>query len=138
MAFMEVNGIRMNVAVEGQGPPLILLHGLGSTIAALSAEIGHFSRYRTVVAYDARGHGGSDRPAHYTMHDHVADLRGVMDALGIERSALLGRSMGSYIGQAAACAMPERFSHLVLVVPRAHAKESTMARLRRELAAELQ
>jgi 3-oxoadipate enol-lactonase len=152
MPLVSVNGIRLNVAIEGEGPPLLLLHGLGSSIAALGGEIAHFRRFRQTIAFDARGHGASDRPARYNMQDHIADVLGLLDALGIGQAkrssstpcgsapckcAALGRSMGSYIAQGAAAAAPERFSHLVLVVPRAHATESSMVRLRRHLAAKL-
>lgn len=138
MPIFDVNGIRLNVAIEGSGPPVILLHGLGSSIASLSAEIAHLRPFRRVIAIDARGHGASARPSSYRMEDHIADLLSVMDRLGIEQCALLGRSMGSYIAQGAACASPERFDRLVLVVPRAYAHESSISRMRRHLASELQ
>jgi 3-oxoadipate enol-lactonase len=137
MPLIEVNGVRLNVAVEGEGSPLVLLHGLGSSIASLSAEIAQFRPRFQIIAIDARGHGGSDRPVTYTIHDHIADVLGVMDALGISACALLGRSMGSYIAQGVASTAPERVGKLVLVVPRAHASESSIARLRRHHAAEL-
>ncbi len=123
MPLIGVNGVRINAVIEGEGPALVLLHGLGSSIASLSAEIAHFRTHFRVVAIDSRGHGGSDRPPHYTIHDHVADVLGVMDAFGIETCALLGRSMGSYVAQGAASAAPARFNKLVLVVPRAQASE---------------
>ncbi len=138
MPLIAVNGTRLNVAIEGAGPPLVLLHGLGSSIASLSAEIEYFSPHRQVIAIDARGHGGSERPARYTIQDHIADVLAIMDTLGDAQCALLGRSMGSYIAQGAAAAAPERVSHLVLVVPRAYASESSMSRLRRHRAGELQ
>ncbi|MGO9545816.1 MAG: alpha/beta fold hydrolase [Rhodomicrobium sp.] len=138
MPLISVNGIRLNAAIEGEGPPLLLLHGLGSSIASLGAEIEHFRPHRRIIAIDARGHGGSDRPARFTIQDHIADVVAVLDALGIAKCALLGRSMGSYIAQGAAAAAPERIGDLVLVVPRAHASESSMIRLRRHYASELQ
>lgn len=139
MAHIEVNGAALNVVTEGNAaaPPVLLLHGLGSSVASLAVEIALLAPSRRVVALDARGHGGSSRPAAYTMADHIADALGVMDALGMTRTAILGRSMGSYVAQGIAIAEPERVSELVLVVPRAHAVESNMARLRRHHAAEL-
>jgi 3-oxoadipate enol-lactonase len=137
MPLVAVNGIRLNIAIEGAGASLILLHGLGSSIVSLSAEIAAFSSWRRVIAIDARGHGGSDKPASYTIQDHIADVLGLMDVLEIERCALLGRSMGSYIAQGVATSAPGRIESLVLVVPRAHAEEASMTRLRRHLAGEL-
>jgi 3-oxoadipate enol-lactonase len=138
MPFMQVNGIRLHVVVEGSGQPLILLHGLGSSIASLSAEIAYFRSRCQVIVYDARGHGASDRPSEYGMQDHIGDLLGLIDALGIGQCALLGRSMGSYIAQGAACSAPDRFSRLVLVAPRASAREASLLKLRRCFATELQ
>jgi 3-oxoadipate enol-lactonase len=138
MPLISVNGVRLNVLIQGEGSPLVLLHGLGSSIASLGAEIAHFRPHRQVIAIDARGHGASDRPASYGMQDHIADVLGIMDALSIESCALLGRSMGSYIAQGIASSAPERFSNLVLVVPRPCASESSMIRLRRHHAAKLE
>lgn len=137
MALVHVNGIRLNVEITGAGPPLVLLHGLTSSIASLRGEIGHFRKVRRVIAIDARGHGASDKPTHYTIEDHIADVLALLDTLEITRCALLGRSMGSYIAQGVATRMPHRVDDLVLVVPRAHAIESSMTRLRRTYAHEL-
>lgn len=137
MARVPVNGIELNIEVEGTGQPVLLLHGLGSSIASLAAERALLRHARRVVAIDCRGHGASSKPSAFTIDDHVADLLGLMDALGLERADLLGRSMGSYIAQGAASRAPQRFGRLMLVVPRAHSAESSATRLRRRLASEL-
>jgi 3-oxoadipate enol-lactonase len=130
-------GVRLHVEIAGDGPPVVLLHGLTSSVAALAPEIAFLSPWRRTIAIDARGHGASDKPPAYTLDDHVADVLAVMDRLGVARAALLGRSMGSYVAQGVAIAAPDRIDDLVLVVPRAHAVESSLARLRRAHAADL-
>ena len=137
MPLVNVNGVRLNVEVAGHGPPIVLLHGLTSSIAALRPEIDRLSISHRTIAVDSRGHGGSDKPPGYTLADHIADVVSLLDHLGLETTALLGRSMGSYIAQGVAIAVPSRISELVLVVPRVHAEESSVTRLRRELSAEL-
>jgi len=68
------------------------------------------------VAYDVRGHGASDKPAAFSMADHVADLLGLCRALGLTRPALVGFSMGSYITLRTAELHPHAFGRIVLIV----------------------
>lgn len=65
-------------------------------------------------AYDLRGFGRSGGAATYTLEDHVADLFGFMDALGIERAVLIGHSLGANIGQMALVAEPQRVEAFVM------------------------
>ncbi|WP_369850243.1 alpha/beta fold hydrolase [Granulimonas faecalis] len=66
------------------------------------------ARGHRAVAYDVRGHGASDKPAAFSMADHVADLLGLCCALGLTRPALVGFSMGSYIALRTAELHPPR------------------------------
>ena len=70
-------------------------------------------RYR-VIALDQRGHGDSDWADVYGTVPMVADVIGVLDALAIERVALVGHSMGGLVGTCAVALHPERFTRLVL------------------------
>lgn len=125
---MRINGIELNVQVPGGGQPLVLLHGQGGNINMWQPEIDHFSRSFQTIAIDSRGHGRSDKPASFTLDDHVDDVLGVMDALGFSTVHLMGISMGSYIAQAVATREPHRVSKLVLIVPKAQGKTSSIAR----------
>jgi 3-oxoadipate enol-lactonase len=81
---------------------------------------GHFERYAEryrVVRYDARGYGRSTRPAPGVAYSHVEDLVAVLDAVGIERAALIGCSMGGATAAEVAVEHPERVSALVLAAP---------------------
>lgn len=92
--FLDVNGLRMRIADQGQGPLVLLCHGFPETayswrrqIAALAA-----ANYR-VVAPDLRGFGGTDGPAdpaQYSIMHLVADMVGLLDALGEERAVIVG------------------------------------------------
>ncbi|ADV66771.1 alpha/beta fold hydrolase [Deinococcus maricopensis] len=134
---MHVNGLHLHVHEAGRGEPLVLLHGLGSNVTALAPDIEHFARTHRVIALDSRGHGRSDRPAHYTLQDHIDDVVGVLDALHLDRVALMGSSMGSYVAQGVATQHPHRVGRLMLVTPKAHGQTSSSARFLAAHAAEL-
>jgi pimeloyl-ACP methyl ester carboxylesterase len=100
----------------GSGPPMLLLHGLGSThriwdlAAPLLAE-----RFR-VVAYDQRGHGLSDKPGEgYDLDTMSADLRGLVEALGIGPGYVVGHSWGGSIALAYAGRYPDGCAGIALV-----------------------
>ena len=117
----RVGELTMNVAEAGpaDGPPALLLHGFPDRwqlwrhqIAALSAA-GH-----RVVAPDLRGFGESDRPEAveaYRMRTLVGDVVGLLDALGIGRSAVVGHDWGAALAWNVAAAVPAKVSHLAVV-----------------------
>ena len=136
--LLSVNGIKLNVEVQGAGQPVVLLHGLTSNITMHQLEIAQLSRSFQTVAIDSRGHGRSDKPAHYTLQDHIDDVFGVLDALHLDRIFLVGTSMGSYIAQGVASRQPARVAKLVLITPKAEGQTSSSARFLAAHADELQ
>ena len=107
----------------GDGIPFVWGHGLISSRAVEDAA-GVFGWVGLdgvrVIRYDARGHGGSDGapdPATYTWPALAADLLGVMDAVGIDRGAVGGASMGCATALHAAVSAPSRVDRLVLAIP---------------------
>jgi 3-oxoadipate enol-lactonase len=137
MPIIHANGIDLNVSIEGEGPPLLLLHGLGDRLQRWEEEVRHFSPFFTTVAFDARGHGASTRPAHYTLQEHIDDAIALADTLGYGEINVIGTSMGSYVAQGVAAAQPERVRSLALIVPKSHGTTSSSARLIAEHADEL-
>ena len=111
------DGLRLHAAVHGTGPPVVLLHGFtgaGDTWDALRVALGHT---RTVVAVDLPGHGRSTAPVHparYRLARFADDLRRVLDALAIDRTALLGYSLGARAALRFALAHGDRVTALVL------------------------
>ena len=126
---MQINGLELNIQQSGSGQPVIMLHGLSSNLSAMQPEIDVFSAHFHVIAIDSRGHGRSEKPAAYTLQDHIDDVIGVMDALRLPTIFLMGSSMGSYVAQGVAAQQPERVSKLVLVTPKASGQTSSSARL---------
>jgi pimeloyl-ACP methyl ester carboxylesterase len=102
----------------GEGPPVVLLHGLSATRRHVVQGSRHLIRrgYR-LIAYDARGHGASDPAARYEYADLVGDLAAVLDRLELERAALVGSSMGAATALAFALDHPDRVPALVQITP---------------------
>jgi pimeloyl-ACP methyl ester carboxylesterase len=107
--------------VAGEGPPLMLLHGLTATRRNVVQGSKHLLRAGYQLAsYDARGHGSSSpapAPSAYDYQDLVEDLGAVLDRLGLERPVLVGASMGAGTAAAWALRNPDRVAALVLITP---------------------
>lgn len=138
MGLTKINGINLNVTVLGNGQPLILLHGIGGDHTQMEIIAKPLSKHFKTIALDCRGHGKSDKPPSYTLQDHINDILGIMDHYQIENTFLLGVSMGSYIAQAVAIAAPQRIEKLVLTVPKSSGSTSSLDRLKKEHAKELE
>lgn len=138
MGLLKINGINLNVHIEGQGYPLILIHGNGGDWTQLDNLISRLAKKFKTIALDCRGHGESDKPDHYTLQDHIQDVLGIMDYYGIQTTYLYGVSMGSYIAQGVAIAAPERIDKLILIVPKSNGRTSSILRLMSEHAGELE
>ena len=116
MPKLPVNGIELNVEVSGHGPALVVLHGLTGSVATWKPLADALDSEHTMVRVDLLGHGGSSRPAdprRYSMEHTVANLVGVLDALGLATASWLGYSMGGRIALGVALAAPERCNSLV-------------------------
>ncbi|MEV7723645.1 alpha/beta hydrolase [Streptomyces sp. NPDC087917] len=97
----------------GAGRPLLALHGHlseGSSFTALAAALGPAWR---VIAPDQRGHGDSDRATGYTRAGYVADLRALVDHLGLDRFAVIGHSLGAVNAWHLAAELPDRVEALI-------------------------
>ena len=106
MPHVDVNGARLWVEQEGDGPAVLFVHG-GLGDSRLWAPQAHAlaSRFRT-IRYDLRLWGRSESPA--MAFSPVEDLIGVLDALDVERAALVGLSLGGGLALDAAHAHPDR------------------------------
>lgn len=113
--------MRLSLTDSGQGPPVVLLHGLTATrrYVVMGSRSLERSGHR-VIAYDARGHGRSSpapEPSAYGYDDLGRDLEAVLDALGVERAVLAGASMGAHTLLWLALHAPERVGGLVVITP---------------------
>ena len=114
------NGIRTNYLQEGEGEPVVLVHGSGPGVSAHAnwrLTIPTLAQQFRVYALDMVGFGFTERPAHidYNMQTWTDQLIGFLDALGIERASLVGNSFGGAIVLHAADQHPQRVNRLVLM-----------------------
>jgi pimeloyl-ACP methyl ester carboxylesterase len=99
MPRLRVNGIQLHYEETGQGTPLVLVHEFAGEAASWHLQTRFFARRYRVIAYNARGYPPSDvpeDPAAYSQRQAADDIRGVLDALGIDRAHVCGLSMGGY------------------------------------------
>jgi pimeloyl-ACP methyl ester carboxylesterase len=122
------NGQQLYYEIHGDGPPLVLVMGIGydSSLWTLQQVPVLSTRFR-VVLLDNRDAGRSSRADHpYTIADMADDVAGLLDALHIRRTHLLGLSMGSMIGMEFALRHPDRLDRLVLAGPAASPARSAI------------
>jgi pimeloyl-ACP methyl ester carboxylesterase len=125
---VRANGQELFYEVHGDGPPLVLVMGIGydSSLWTLHQVPALSTRFR-VVLIDNRDAGRSSRAVHpYDIADMADDLAGLLDALDIRRVHVLGLSMGSMIGMEFALRHADRLDRLVLAGPSASPARSTV------------
>lgn len=111
----EVNGIELAYEVEGRGRPVVLVHGLGSTLNTWEGVADSLSVAYEVYRFDLRGSGRSDVPeGPYELDDWVSDLRGFLDDQELDAVHLVGHSLGSIVSMQFAAESPERVRTLSL------------------------
>jgi pimeloyl-ACP methyl ester carboxylesterase len=99
----------------GEGTPTIFIHGVTGHAAAWSGVAPSLVQHGRCLALDLRGHGDSQWADDYATSTHAADVVAVLDALGLERAALVGSSWGALIALATASIAPDRVRRLALV-----------------------
>jgi poly(3-hydroxyoctanoate) depolymerase len=114
--LLRINGLRISYRVEGHGPPLLLLQGIGASLDLWAPLVREISDVRTTIAYDHPGSGRSDHPLRPVSMRFYADVaRQVVERLGHERADVLGFSFGGMVAQQLARDRPGRVARLVLV-----------------------
>lgn len=116
--FIDVDGVRLHYLDEGDGPPLVLLHGLGSMVEdfVLSGLVREASKRYRVIAFDRPGYGHSERPRRlrYGAAAQAELVRKALLALDVHRPIVLGHSWGTLVAVALALEHPGVPRSLVL------------------------
>ena len=122
--------IHCEYTIEGDGPPLFLIHGIGASRDAWRFIVPELKSEFTCITYDLRGHGESPLPhGEFGLDDLVADLENLRSRLGIERAHFAGHSLGGMIAPAYARAHRERVLTLGLLSTAAGRTEADREKL---------
>jgi pimeloyl-ACP methyl ester carboxylesterase len=120
MPKLKVNGLTFHVQQAGEGPDVVLIHGLTGDLSIwfLCKAMTELAKTHRVTAFDLRGHGYSDvPPTGYTSSDQAGDVLALMDVIGAPRAKLVGHSFGAVIALHATVRAPERVDAVVLSDP---------------------
>ncbi len=132
---IAVDDASIDVATSGKGEAIVLIHGFPMTREIWSAQTAALQKKYLVICPDLRGMGRSQVwEGPYLMETLAADVAAVLDALGIDRAALVGHSMGGYVAMAFCRMYTERVTKLALVCSRLAADSESAARERNDLA----
>ena len=113
---VRLHGREVALVVGGEGPTLLLIHGIGGDWRTWEPVLDGLARQHHVVAVDLPGHGGSAKGAgDYSLGALACALRDVGGVLGLERATVIGHSLGGGIAMQFAYQFPERCERLVLV-----------------------
>jgi pimeloyl-ACP methyl ester carboxylesterase len=113
---ISAEGTQIYVRVGGKGPAVILLHGFGDTGDMWVKLAQNLVRDHTVVVPDLRGMGLSEKPDDgYDKWTQAADMRAVLEALGIDKAAVVGHDIGTMVAYAYAARYPDKTEKLVVM-----------------------
>lgn len=138
MKKVNVNGVQMAYTREGTGKPLVLVHGYPLDHTIWNEVIPLLDSDFDIITPDLRGFGQSDVvESQYKISDMATDIAGLLDQLGVEKTAIAGHSMGGYISLAFARAYQERVTGLGLIASQALADTPERKQGRYEAADEI-
>jgi pimeloyl-ACP methyl ester carboxylesterase len=117
--LLQVNGISLHVADNGDGVPVVLLHGWPDSGYLWRHQVPYLVDHGfRVIVPDLRGFGQSERPtdvAAYALQNVVADVAGILDALGIQTAHVVGHDWGAAVAWFTAMFIPDRVRQLVVL-----------------------
>ncbi len=114
--MIAANGTQIHVRVGGKGPAVVLIHGFGDTGDMWVKLAADLVRDHTVVVPDLRGMGLSAKPeAGYEKWNQAADIRGVLDTLGIDKAEIVGHDIGTMVAYAYAARYRDKTEKLVVM-----------------------
>ena len=135
MPVVSANGIEQFYEVTGDGPPLVLVAGMGGTANYWGDQVDFFAQHYTVITYDQRGTGRSDHSPVSGIEQLRDDLLALLDELGIGTVDFIGHSTGGNIAQIFGIENPERLKKLVIYASTTHGDHyrSKVWRVRRSI-----
>jgi pimeloyl-ACP methyl ester carboxylesterase len=124
LRHLELHGHPVSYRLAGEGPAVVLVHGLALSSATWRPVMPALAERFTVVAPDLLGHGESAKPrGDYSLGAYASGIRDLLVALDVERATFVGHSLGGGIAMQLAYQFPERCERLVLVASGGLGKE---------------
>ena len=115
VCYREIHGYRRAFRIAGEGPALLLIHGIGDSSAVWAEIIPHLAKRHTVIAPDLLGHGRSDKPrGDYSVAAYANAMRDLLAVLNVERATIVGHSLGGAVAMQFAYQFPQLVERLVL------------------------
>jgi pimeloyl-ACP methyl ester carboxylesterase len=113
---MELHGHRVIYRMAGDGPPVVLIHGMVNSSRHWEAVARRLARDYTVIAPDLIGHGDSATPrGDYSLGAHAAAIRDLLAVIGVERATIVGHSLGGGVAMQFFYQFPQRTERLALI-----------------------
>jgi pimeloyl-ACP methyl ester carboxylesterase len=111
-----LHGHRVTFRIGGEGPVLVLVHGIAGTSQTWEEVLPELARNQTVIAPDLLGHGRSAKPrGDYSLGAYASAIRDLLAALGFERASFAGHSLGGGVAMQLAYQFPQRLERLILI-----------------------
>ena len=114
MPFIDANGERLHYEIEGDGPPVLLIHSLGANISMWREQIAALSDRYSCIAFDCRGHGDTSYNSRFAVADVAGDHKAGLEMLGINACHVVGLAMGGPIALSLAAQWPSAVRSLVI------------------------
>lgn len=129
--FMTVNGVRLHYVDEGNGEPIVLLHGNPGFVHDFLPIVDSLARARRVIAFDRPGHGYSERlsASGTTPRDQVRLIHDALAQLGVTRATFVGHSWGGALALLYALEHPANVREIVVIGTRAFASDAPADRV---------
>lgn len=117
MATIRVNDVSLYYEEYGAGPPILCIHGTGSSTELWRSAAAELGKRGRAIVYDRRGFSRSERPEPLVMdvHGHADDAAALLDGLGGEPAIVIGRSHGGEVAVDLALRYPDRVRALALL-----------------------
>ena len=116
---MKIDDVELHYELHGKGKPIVFSHAWLDDSSIWNSQVRHFSKDHTVILYDHRGHGGSDKPkggeGNYSVQVLSNDMYALLKKLNLEKPILVGFSLGGFASILFSLEHPDKISKLVLV-----------------------
>lgn len=114
--YRTIHGYRRAFRIAGDGPAILLIHGIGDNSTTWSTVQAKLAQRFTVIAPDLLGHGKSDKPrADYSVAAYANGMRDLLSVLGVDRVTVVGHSLGGGVAMQFAYQFPQLVDRLILV-----------------------